>query len=50
MKDYPRFTDDFEKAVRKHFSFIYGDDTVDECLRETHKLLENMIYTRLKSR
>ena len=40
MKDYPRFTDEFEKAVRKHFSFIYDENTVDECLRETHNLLE----------
>ena len=40
MKDYPLFTDDFEKAVRKHFSFIYGDETVDECLRKTHQLFE----------
>ena len=40
MKEYPLFTDEFEKAVRRHFSFIYDDDTVDECLRETHQLLE----------
>ncbi len=40
MKDYPRFTEEFETAIRKHFAFIYDDETVDECLTETHKLLE----------
>jgi sucrose phosphorylase len=40
MKGYPRFTDEFEKALRKHYLFIYDDDTVEECLRETHALLE----------
>ncbi|WP_340106326.1 sugar phosphorylase [Rhodohalobacter sp. 8-1] len=40
MKEYPRFTDEFETAIRKHFSFIYNDEVVEKCLRETHRLLE----------
>ena len=45
MKDYPRFTEAFEKSMRKHFAFIYGDDSVDDCLRDTHALLEKYNLT-----
>lgn len=45
MKDYPRFTKAFQKSMRKHFAFIYGDDAVDHCLHETHALLEKYDLT-----
>lgn len=45
MPDFPRFTDEFENAIRKHFSFIYGEDAVEGCLLETHKLLEKYEMT-----
>ena len=40
MTDFPRFTEEFEHAIRKHFSFIYDEDAVESCLHETHKLIE----------
>ena len=40
MKNYPRFTDAFEEAMRKHFAFIYDEKTVGRCLDEMHALLE----------
>lgn len=45
MTDFPRFTDEFEDAIRQHFSFIYDEDVAESCVYETHKLLEKYDMT-----
>lgn len=39
--EYPNFSSEFKKQITKHFRFIYGDEQLEFCLNETHRLLEN---------
>jgi len=43
--DHPHFSDAFKATASKHFKIIYGDDKVDYCLDELHKLIEHYELT-----
>jgi len=42
---YPRFSDSFKQELKDHYSFIYGEERVDYCLQQTHKLLDEYDMT-----
>jgi glycosidase len=43
--NHPHFSEAFKAAARKHFKIIYGEDKVDYCLDELHKLIEHYELT-----